>query len=429
MNNSSAVASLWLRSQLRAGRAATWLLSELGDLVVQLEHPRWRDNPYPLYEQIRQRGPLYRGLSGTWATSSFALCNQVLRDRRFGVRTVDGRVQDGLLGAPVPAPPAGFVELDPPDHTRLRRLAMPAFNPKRLEAYRPRVQAIVDSLLDKVTGRETFDLVQDLGTPLPITVISDLLGIPDAERGAFAEYGEVIIEGFNGVSSMRQAREVTAVTEHLVALFDRLLRERAVEPGDDVISTLATAVGEEKMTARELHGTALLLLVAGFETTVNLIGNGMRALLAHPEQWAQLRAKPELAAAAVEEALRYDSPVQSTSRVAHTEVRLAGQTIKPGQTVVAILAGGNRDPQAYERPERFDITREAGPEHLAFASGIHYCLGARLARIEGEIVFRTLAERLPLLRQAGSPERRDTSAIRGLRTFPVTATVAAQRGQ
>nr|WP_246480970.1 cytochrome P450 [Amycolatopsis umgeniensis] len=174
------------------------------------------------------------------------------------------------------------------------------------------------------------------------------------------------------------------------------------------------------MTARELHGTALLLLIAGFETTVNLIGNGVRALLDHPGQWDLLCSDPGFATAAVEEVLRYDPPVQASLRIAHTEVELAGRTIRPGGFVAVLLAAANRDPEVYERPGDFDITRSGGPDHLAFSSGIHYCLGARLARVEGEIVFRTLAERMPLLRQAGPLRRREGSSIRGLSQFPVT---------
>ncbi|GAA2838277.1 cytochrome P450 [Crossiella cryophila] len=430
MNNLGPAASLRLGSQIQAAKATNWLLGGLGDLLVQVENPKWRENPYPLYEQIRQKGPLYRGLSGTWATTSHALCNQVLRDRRFGVKNADGSpVTGGALGAVANTYPESFLDQDPPDHTRLRRLAAPAFNPKRVDGYRPRVQQIVDSLLDKIEGQETFDLIKDLAAPLPITVISDLLGIPDADRGDFAEYGARIGEGLSGVHSIRQAKDLIHVGSELVALFDRLLKERTKDPGDDVISSLATAVGEEKMTARELHGTAMLLLLAGFETTVNLIGNGVHALLAHPEQWAQLRDKPELAAAMTEEALRYDPPVQATMRIAHADIELAGETIKSGQLVGVMLAAGNRDPEVYPEPDKFDITRTGGPEHLAFSSGIHYCIGARLARIEGEILFRSLAERMPLLRQAGPLERRESSTIRGLRAFPVTAKFPAQRSQ
>ncbi|MGW0517085.1 cytochrome P450 [Crossiella sp. NPDC003009] len=430
MNNLGPAASLRLGSQIQAAKAANWLLGGLGDLLVQVEHPKWRDDPYPLYERMREKGPLYRGLSGTWATTSFALCNQVLRDRRFGMKHADGAPPLGGAMAVVSQNyPESFLDMDPPDHTRLRRLAAPAFNPRRVDGYRPRVQEIVDSLLDKVEQQESFDLVRDLAAPLPITVISDLLGIPEPDRAAFAEYGAMIGEGLSGVHSIRQVKDLIEVGADLVALFDRLLHERAKEPGDDVISSLAVAVGEEKMTAHELHGCALLLLVAGFETTVNLIGNGVRALLAHPEQWAQLRAKPELAASTVEEVLRYDPPVQASMRVAHTDVELAGETIKAGQLVGVLLAAGNRDPEVYDEPAKFDITRGSGPEHLAFSSGIHYCLGARLARIEGELVFRTLAERMPLLRQAGPLERRETNSIRGLSKFPVAANFPAQRCQ
>ncbi|MEU3767875.1 cytochrome P450 [Amycolatopsis keratiniphila] len=422
MNALSPADALRIGAQIQVSKTVSRLLGGFGDLLVQVEHPKWREDPYPLYERIRAKGPLYRGLSGSWATASFALCDQVLRDRRFGMKYADGTpALTGALGMVSQTYPESFLDLDPPDHTRLRRLAAPSFKPGRMDRYRPTVQAVVDSLLAKVAGQETFDLVGDLAAPLPITVISDLLGIPAADRSVFAEYGTLIGEGLSGVHSVRQAERLITVGEDLVVLFDRLLHERTAIPGDDVISDLAAAVGDGRMTARELHGTALLLLIAGFETTVNLIGNGVRALLGHPEQWESLCSDPSLAAAAVEEALRYDPPVQASLRIPHTEVELAGRRIRPGRFVAVLLAAANRDPEVYERPGEFDISRSGASDHLAFSSGIHYCLGAKLARIEAEIVFRTLAERMPHLRQAGPLRRREGNSIRGLSHFPVTA--------
>ncbi|MBP2474378.1 cytochrome P450 [Crossiella equi] len=429
MTNLGPAASLRLVSSIQAGKAATWLFGGLGDLLAQTEQPKWRDDPYPLYERIRQKGPLYRGLAGVFATAHFDTANKVLRDRRFGMKRTDGTMPGmGALTVVQSNFPDSFLDQDPPDHTRLRRLAAPAFNPKRVDGYRDRIQASIDTLVDAVEGKESFDVMADLATPLPIAVISDLLGIPEADRADFGRYGALIGQGLSQITSVRQAKDLVDIGRHLIDLFDRLMRERAKDPGEDVISALTVAVGEDRLTPEELHGTTMLLLIAGFETTVNLIGNGTRALLAHPEQWAQLRADPAaLAAGTVEEVLRYDAPVQSTVRIAHEEVVLGDQTVKPNQVVGVIIGGANRDPEAYDSPDRFDITRTGGPEHLSFSSGIHYCLGARLARIEGELMFRTLAERLPLLRQAGPLVRREANSIRGLASFPVTAKVPAQR--
>ncbi|SDM71063.1 hypothetical protein SAMN04489726_3015 [Allokutzneria albata] len=383
--------TLRIGAQVGAAKAAARLLSAFGDLFAQLGRPRWLEDPYPLYERIRAKGPVYRAPSGIRAVSSFALCDQVLRDRRFGMKTAEGVTMPGL-GSVQEHFPESFLDMDPPDHTRLRRLAAPAFTPRSVESYRPRIGWMVEDFLSRVPDR--FDLVTEVAAPLPIAVVSDLLGVPPVDRARFAEYGALVGAALGGVRPVRQAKELIAAAE---ALFERLVRE----PRGDVIGDLTVALGEEKLTARELFGMAMLLLIAGFETTVNLIGNGVISLLRNRSQWELLRADPSLAAAVVEETLRYEPPVQATVRIAHTDVELAGQRIKAGQMVAVLIAAGNRDAAVFADPHRFDITRAGVPEHLAFSSGIHYCLGARLARIETEIVFRTLAERMPSLRLAG----------------------------
>ena len=367
-----------------------------------LEQLIGHEDPHPIYDQVRARGPLVRD-NGVWVTAEYALCNKILRDRRFGVRYTDGTYPgvSSLL-------PESFLETDPPDHTRLRRLAAPAFSPKKIDEYRTQVEKVAESLLDS----DEFDLMTDFAAPLPIAVISELLGIPDADTGHFADYGRLVAASFDQpvTDEMRRAND------EVLALFDRLIAERRARPGDDVISSLVAAEAEKKLTAQEMTGTLVLLLIAGFETTVNLIGNGVRALLDHPAQWALFKANPGLAADVVEEVLRWAPPVHLTSRIAHEQVDLVGVD----EEVTLLIGAANRDPAVFPEPHRFDVMRVQKPEHLSFSSGIHYCLGATLARMEGAVALRTLARLMPDLRQAGPVTFRESVVIRGLGSFPVS---------
>jgi cytochrome P450 len=314
---------------------------------------------------------------------------------------------------------------DPPDHTRLRRLAQPAFAPRRLAQYRAVTEEVAAGLLDDALARGRregrFDLVHDLASPLPITVISALLGVPEVDRERFARWGRALGSALDGVRSPAHAHQLAATTADLRRLFGALLDERRRAPGEDVISALATAVDGERATADEALALAQLLLVAGFETTTNLIGNAVRALLAEPAQWAALATDPALAAAAVEETLRFDPPVQLTARVAHEDIELGGVPLRRDSGVLVLLAAAGRDPLAHPDPDRFDLAREQTAPHLAFSGGAHYCLGAPLARLEGEVALRLLAERAPELRTAGRPVPRVATVLRGPLRLPVTA--------
>lgn len=367
-----------------------------------------QDDPYPVYEAIRAKGEIAED-GGMFITASHAVCNKVLRDRRFGVRFTDGSLP--AMSANGAAPPS-MLESDPPDHARLRRLAAPAFSPKMIDSYRPRVEKLAESLLDN----DSMDLMQGLATVLPIMVISDLLGIPEEDTEGFASYGMLVAN----TEVMKDLGPLNEATAQIMALFDRLIDERRRQPGDDVISSQVAAEGEQKLTSSELMGTLMLLLVAGFETTVNLIGNGAKAFLDHPDQWELLKANPDLAPAAVEEVLRWAPPVHYTGRIAHQAVPDIHPGIKPDDGIYLILAAGNRDPQVYPDPNRFDITRSQQPEHLAFSSGAHYCLGASLARMEGDVVFRTLARKWPDIRKTGPATFRESSTIRGYASLPVS---------
>ena len=379
------------------------------ELALLMLHPG-RDDPYPLYERLRAHGPLTRSRVGPWVTTSHRTCNAVLRDRQFGV-VLDGEQGPGMGGL-------SFLEMNPPDHTRLRRLAAPAFSPKRMAGYTALIEKTVQQLLDELPTTGGFDLVSTFAAPLPIAVISDLLGVPTAKADEFASWGATIGTALDGVKGVRHLRALMQANAGLERMFGELFEQRRRDPAEDVISSVVAAEGE-RITPEEMVPICVLLFIAGFETTVNLISNAVMALLAHPEQWAALHADPSLAAGAVEEVLRYDPPVQRTGRVALVETELDGVTLQRGDYVVTLTAAAGRDPAAYDEPGRFDITRAPSVEHLAFSSGIHYCLGAPLARIEATIALGGLAERLPTLRQAGRVVRRNASTIRGPLRLPV----------
>jgi cytochrome P450 len=372
-----------------------------------------RDDPYPIYEQLRSQGPFVVTPMGNLATVDHALCKEVLRSRRFGVQP-EG--QD---------PPhdfdLSFLDRNPPDHTRLRRLVAPAFSPRRMAGFGGAVEKTVTGLLDDAAAAGEFDLVAALASPLPIAVITDLLGIPDADGDAFTRYGMALGSALSGLRSLRHAQQVMAANRDLEALFEDLFQRRRVHPEDDLISALVAAEADEVVRPAELVPLCGLLLIAGFETTVNLIGNAVNALLDHPDQWALLVADPDLAGAAVQETLRFDPPVQRTARASWDDVELAGQPVRREQWVNVLIGGANRDPVVFDDPDVFDITRTDGADHLAFSSGIHHCVGRPLAELEATVTLRLLAERMPTLRRAGAVRRRNATLIRGPLCLPVRA--------
>ncbi|WP_163507060.1 cytochrome P450 [Fodinicola acaciae] len=419
----TSVDDLRLAVRLTARRLATYALAGLGDDVCRLDIERYIADPYPLYESIRAKGPVYRSRTGYSAVTSHALCAKVLRDPGFGVQRVS--TSQGPIDDTYRPLADAFLGLDPPDHTRLRRLAAPAFRPKLMQGYRARVYALAHRLLDEAQRRAStdggFDLVADFAAPLPIAIICDLLGIRDADADRLARWGKVIGQSLDGIRSVAFAHELRAASAELTAMFAELIERRRRQPGEDVVSMLIAAEADGRLTVRELVATCQLLLIAGFETTVNLIGNATRLLLAHPRQWSLLREDPDLAVGVVEETLRYEPPVQLTERVSHAEVDLAGRRLPADSMVLVLIAAANRDPEVFPAADRFDITRERGVEHLTFSSGIHYCLGAPLARMEGEIALRVLAERMPRLRLSGPVGLRRSLTLRGPWRMPVAA--------
>lgn len=374
-----------------------------------------------VHERIRRRGPLARSLTGDYVASSHDLCRRLLRDPRVGVRHADGSSgQSGGRFTNDTTMTDSFLDLDDPQHARLRRYAAPAFRPVIIRRYAPKIEALVHRLIDDAERRNGFDLIADIAAPLPIAVISDLLAIPEVHRIRFAEIGNVVGKALDGVTSRSQAQNLMQAERELAALFDQLSTERRKNPGDDVISTLVAARETEGITQQDLLATCELLLIAGFETTVNLIGNAIAVMLDAGEPWQQLVADPGLAEQAVEETLRFEPPVQFTSRITHEPIEVDGRRLPAGATIILDLAAANRDPKVFDEPTRFRLDRTGDVEHLAFSSGIHYCLGSGLARLEGAVALRALSQRTPTLQTIGKGVPRGASTIRGYASLPMT---------
>lgn len=416
-------------ARLQYKRAVLWSHARRGDLVCRLMLHEHLADPYPLYEGIRAEGPVYRSRAGVQAVTAHELCGQVLRDSAFGRRNEDaGTAEPAADGPPAAADAragggnASFLDGEVADHMRWRRLVAPAFRTRKIAEYRHRTEEVAHRLLDAALDRGgDFDLVTDFASPLPITVISELLGITDVDVDRFAHYGLVTGRAIDGVRSVRQATEFREAAGELDAMFTALVRRRRDEPGDDLVSDLLRPQGDERLPEQEIIGTCQLLLTAGFETTTNLVSNAVLRLLSDREQWEALVADPKLAPAVAEESLRYDPPVQYSIRVVRDTLHLGGVTLPSGTVLMLVLGAANRDPDVFPDPHRFDITRPDAGQHLAFLSGAHYCVGAPLARMEADVALSVLAERLPELRRAGRLRRRPTAALRGLLNLPVSS--------
>jgi cytochrome P450 len=385
-----------------------------GDLFSRLVLPNGQHDPYQIYEEMRAQGAVLPTRLGNYTTTSHRLCNEVLRSRKFGPSPDDDSEdlahQAGL--------DLSLLELNPPDHTRIRRLAAPAFTPRRMAGYADLIDQAIQQQLDQCERDREFDLMASFASPLPIAVMTHLLGLPN-EPEKFRWLGSTIAQALDGIWSLGQARTLAAADAQLRATFSELLERRALEPGDDLVSALVAEQGRA-ITTTELAALVRLLLIAGFETTVNAIGSGMRWLMADREQWELLVADPGRAPAVAEEVLRFDPPVQQTARVAHQPVQVGDVVVARNQWVITLLAAANRDPEVYPEPNRFDITRESPVEHLTFSGGIHYCLGSPLARLELSQAIRALAERFPSIRQAGPITMRPGTTLHGPLRFPVS---------
>lgn len=384
------------------------------DPLSQLFLRGGRGDPFDTYERFRAAGPITRTRSGFHVATGHAACSELLTSRSVGVRPVRGDAFE--VGVDL-----SLLELDPPEHTRLRRLAAPAFTRRRLERYRRLVESTIDRLLREAPAHGVWDLVAGYASPLPIAVITAMLGIPAYDEPAFRRFGAAIADALDGVRSPVHAAQVVGASRTLDAIFARLFELRRREPADDVVSSLVQAHDGGGIAPEDMTSLCTLLLVAGFETTVNLISNAVLTLQAHPQQWERLVADPTLAAGAIEETLRYAPPVHLTGRYPHEEIDVAGTTLRPGDGVIVFLAAAGRDPDVFDDPGRYDITRADAADHLAFSAGAHYCLGAPLARLEATLALEALATRMPGLRLAGGPTWRPGVTVRGPARLPVRA--------
>ncbi len=378
-----------------------------------------REDPYPHYRELREAEPVHRSpFMDMWVLTRYEDVALVLRDQRF---SADRTKWNGVREVENFQPTRSLLSLDPPDHTRLRHLVSKAFTPRIVEQLRPQAQVIVDEALEKAAARGAMELIEDLAYPLPVAVIARMLGVPEEDWPRFREWSRVLVSSLDPVAfpSPEMLAALTAAQEALLDYLRGIVAQRRREPRPDLISDLI-AVEEQGdvLNERELLVMLNLLLVAGHETTVNLIGNGMLALLRHRDQLALLRARPGLIETAVEELLRFDSPVQLTGRIAAQDCTLGGQHIGQGQLVLTLLGAANRDPQQFADPDRLDLTRSPN-QHFSFGRGIHFCLGAPLARLEGRIAIGSLVERFPRLMLAGEPVRGETITLRGLTRLPL----------
>ncbi len=394
-----------------------------GDPVARLLRPQTKIDPYPLYTDVRRRG-LVRSALGPWITSSHATAAAILRDPRFSSSPVHHkgyRPPDYPAGDPrADLPNADLLTMDPPDHTRIRRLVSRAFTPKAIADLEPWIRERTDQLLTSVEAASSFDLIDALAFPLPIAVICHLLGVPAEDQAKFRMWGHDVAATLDPQSSEGGESQSRASELALTAYLQDLVNRRRQDPDDSLLSALIAAEeAGDRLTSGELVSTALLLLIAGFETTVNLIGNGTVALLRNPAQWEEMREDRNLIPGAVEELLRYDSPVQMTSRIATEKVDIGGTVITQGSSVIVAIGGANRDPTVFDQPDRLRINRPDASRHLAFSLGMHHCLGAALARLEARIAFEELIRRFPTLALAGTPIRRSLLVLRGFETVPV----------
>ncbi len=398
-----------------------------GDPLARLIAGHGRDiDPYPLLEKIRAGGPLVR-TPFTWVSVDHGLCREVLRDKRFGVTAPSSmdlprplpalisRTDDQRVANPV-EPPA-MVVVDPPEHTRYRQLVAQSFTPRAIDKLTTRVAEVTDQLIERLAVTPQPDLIADFASQLPVVIIGEILDLAPDTHPRMLQWGHSGAPLLDlGIGWRTYRRAIDSLRGADRELRERFHELRASRPGDHPFSRLAA---DGSLTDHEFTANAALLIGAGFETTVNLIGNGVVALLRHRDQLERLRADPDLWPSAIEEILRFDSPVQMTARTALCDVELAGRRIAAGDMVALLLAGANRDPQVFADPDRFDITRPNSREHLAFASGIHACLGAALARIEGATALRALFENFPDLELTASPQPRGLVNLRGFSRLPV----------
>ena len=394
--------------------------------------PEFRANPYPIYRRLREEDPTHLTPLGFRVFSRYADCAALLHhpDVSSDARHATGYAQF-LSEAPETVRRFAdrmqhrrpFLFMDPPDHTRLRGLVAKAFTPRVVEGLRPRVDSVVAGLLDAAAERARLEVIEEYAYPLPVVVICELLGVPTEDQELFKGWSRALARSLDPdfVLPADTLQERMEAVQAFDEYFTGLIAWRRGHPGDDLLSALIAAEERgDQLSEDELLATCTLLLVAGHETTVNLIGNGALALLRHPEQRGRLRADPALARSAVEEVLRYDPPVQLDGRIAMTDIEVGGVTVAAGEQAMILLAAANRDPEQFDDPDAFEVTRSDN-RHLSFGHGIHFCLGAPLARLEGQVALTALVRRFPdLALEVDDPPYKENVVLRGLASLPVT---------
>lgn len=395
---------------------------------LDLDDPAVRANPYPLYRTMRASSPVWPSTvePDTYILTRFADCETVLRDPRWSSNpshrpVVPGEESDlrtslSATGAHV------LLFLDPPDHTRLRKLVSKAFTPRTVERLRGRVQEVVDGILDEAAERGEIDVVADLGYIVPVTVICEMLGVPVSDHALFGPWSSDATRMLDGILDEETTMRGLSAMMQIIAYLNPLIEDHRANPRDDLLSAMIAAEEEaDRLTEDELRTNALLLFVAGHETTMNLIGNGTNALLQNPDQLRRLHDDPSLTQSAVEELLRFDGPVHVTGRVATEDgLEVGGRVFRKGEQTITLLAAANRDPARFDHPDELDVGRNDS-HHLAFSHGMHYCLGAALARLEGQVAIGSLVQRFPEMELQTDPvEYREHFVLRGLKELRVS---------
>ena len=389
--------------------------------------PAMRADPYPVYRTLRATSPVqWVPPLDAFLVTTFDAVSAGLRDPRLSSQRferVAKKIERKTTGLKIDAGMRSMIHMDAPDHTRLRSLVNKAFTPKVVDAMEGRIAGMIDEFLHGVTSPGRMDAMDVLAYPLPVTVIVEMLGVSPADRRRFKTWSDeisVILSGDVASAPEAEVRRAVAARNELVDYFRAVVARNRGGSGGDLLTALASAEEQGgRLTEDELYSTAVLLLIAGNETTTNLIGNGLLALMRHPAEFARLKGDPSLIPSAVEEMLRYDGPIQLTTRMAKVDLEIHGTPVKQGQWVFLMLAAANRDPARFPDPDRFDVGRSDN-RHLAFGAGPHYCLGASLARLEAQLAIKTLLERFPSLRLASDHvEYRDNFNLRGLKSLDV----------
>lgn len=400
------------------------------DLLFNPLDPNFRIDPYPVYERLRIQSPVHFSPFGIWVLSRYSDCNTLLHSPHASSDEQNSELyqqfasqQEMTKYAEAREQVKPFLFMDPPDHTRLRGLVTKAFTPRVVESLRPLMQSIVDELIDAALLKGELEAIEEFAYPLPIRVICDLLGVPAEDHETFKGWSRELARSLDpDITVTPDELEARLRTVDIFADYFRgLIAERRKSPRNDLLSALIAAEDQgDKLTEQELLSTGILLLVAGHETTVNLIGNGLLALLRNPHQLEKLREDPALTKNAVEEVLRFDPPVQMTARTLLEDFKVDEVTIAKGQQAVILLASANRDPSQFDNPDQFDVGR-GNLHHIAFSQGIHFCLGAHLARVEGQIALSTIVQRVPGMRLATDQlAYKEQLVLRGLAALPIT---------